>query len=151
MKQYYHVTSKIKDVLAIEPFVKTITFGSIFDVDLNKQILYPLAHVMVDNAVLTEQTTSFNVSVILMDLINDSKEEQDDDYRLNNNEHDVLNTQLAVGSKLVAQLKRGTLFQEGIEIVGDASCEAFTDRFTNAVGGWTISFNVLVANDMTIC
>ena len=49
MKGFYNVTDKIKDALVAEPFVNTVTFGSIDDVDLNKQTIFPLSHVTVNS------------------------------------------------------------------------------------------------------
>ena len=37
MTGFYNVLEKIKDTLNAEPFVNTITYGNIDDVDLNKQ------------------------------------------------------------------------------------------------------------------
>ena len=36
MKGFYNLTNKLKDTLTAEPFVNTVTFGSLDDVDLNK-------------------------------------------------------------------------------------------------------------------
>ena len=37
MTGFYNLTDKIKDTLAAEPFVNTVTYGSLDDVDLNKR------------------------------------------------------------------------------------------------------------------
>jgi hypothetical protein len=31
------------------------------------------------------------------------------------------------------------------------NCEPFIDRFENKLAGWTMTFDVLFPNDMTIC
>ena len=49
MKGFYNVTDKLKDTLLAEPFVNTVTFGSLDDVDLNKQTIFPLSHIIVNN------------------------------------------------------------------------------------------------------
>ena len=41
MKGFYDLTDKIKDTLQAEPFVNTVTYGSLDDVDLNKQTIFP--------------------------------------------------------------------------------------------------------------
>ena len=151
MKAFYNFTQKIKDAVSAEPFVKTITFGSIYDVDLSKMALYPLTHVLVEAATISDNTITFNASIICMDLVDESKDDTTDVYRGNDNEQDVLNTQLALGTRIVAKLQRGTLFQDGFHIVGDADCEPFTDRFEQAVAGWVVNIVVEVKNDMTSC
>jgi len=151
MREFYNVTQKIKDALEAEPFVNSVTFGDIFQVDLNKQTIYPLAHTIVNNASIAEETITLNMSVILMDIVDVSKAEVTDKFVGNTNEQDVLNTQLAVASRLVSLLKRGSIYTDLYQVVSDVSCEPFTDRFENAVAGWTMTFDVVVANDMTVC
>jgi len=50
MKGFYNITTKIKETLALDAFVNTVTYGDIFEVDLNKQDIFPLSHFIVNNA-----------------------------------------------------------------------------------------------------
>jgi hypothetical protein len=86
-----------------------------------------------------------------MDLVDESKADVTDKFLGNNNEQDVLNTQMAVIGRLMELLRRGDLFTELYQLDGQPSLEAFVDRFDNKVAGWAVTFNVLVPNDMTIC
>jgi hypothetical protein len=86
-----------------------------------------------------------------MDLVDESKDDVTDKFLGNNNEQDVLNTQMAVIGRLMELLRRGDLFTELYQLDGQPSLEAFVDRFDNKVAGWAVTFNVLVPNDMTIC
>lgn len=38
---FYQVTQAIKDQLELDPIVTTVTYGDIFDIDLNKKTLFP--------------------------------------------------------------------------------------------------------------
>ena len=53
MKGFYNLTDKLKDTLLAEPFVNTVTFGSLDDVDLNKQTIFPLSHITVNNTTVS--------------------------------------------------------------------------------------------------
>ena len=86
-----------------------------------------------------------------MDVVDESKEKTTDIFRGNNNEQDILNTQLGVLNKLVMVLRKGDLYSSQYALDGDASLEPFYDRFENKVAGWTATMDVLVANDITIC
>jgi len=86
-----------------------------------------------------------------MDIVDQSKEETTDIFRGNNNEQDILNTQLAVANKLVGLLSKGTLYQDQYQLDGDATCEFFFERFENQMAGVACSFNVLIANDINVC
>jgi hypothetical protein len=48
-------------------------------------------------------------------------------------------------------LRKGDLYSSQYALDGNANWEPFYDRFENKVAGWTASFDVLVANDITIC
>ena len=93
----------------------------------------------------------FNISVMCMDVVDESKNKTTDIFLGNDNEQDVLNTQLAVLNKLIMVLRKGTLHNSQYQLEGDANCEPFYERFENKLAGWTATFDVLVANDITIC
>ena len=151
MKGFYNVTKELKTALAAEPFVNTVTFGSLDDVDLNKQTIFPLSHIIVNNTTVGTKTLTFNISILSMDIVDISKEATTDIFVGNDNEQDVLNTQLGLLTRIINILQRGDLYTELYQVQGDVSCEPFVDRFENKLAGWTATFDVLVQNDMTIC
>jgi hypothetical protein len=151
MKGFYNVTDKLKDALIAEPFVNTVTFGSIDDVDLNKQTIFPLSHITVNNTIVGTKTLTFNISILSMDIVDISKDEVSDVFVGNDNEQDVLNTQLALQTRVINTLQRGDLYTDLYQIQGDVTCEPFVDRFENKLAGWAATFDVVVQNDMTIC
>jgi hypothetical protein len=151
MKGFYNLTDKLKDALIAEPFVNTVTFGSLDDVDLNKQTIFPLSHIIVNNTTVGSKTITFNVSILAMDIVDISKAETTDIFVGNDNEQDVLNTQLALLTRIINILQRGDLYTELYQVQGDVSCEPFVDRFENKLAGWAATFDVVIQNDMTIC
>ena len=86
-----------------------------------------------------------------MDVVDESKKATTDIFRGNNNEQDILNTQLQVLNKLIKVLRKGDLYSNQFQLNGDANCEPFYDRFDNKVAGFTATFDVLVNNDITLC
>ena len=151
MKGFYNVTKELKTALAAEPFVNTVTFGSLDDVDLNKQTIFPLSHIIVNNTTVGTKTLTFNISILAMDIVDISKEATADIFVGNDNEQDVLNTQLGLLTRIINSLQRGDLYTELYQVQGDVSCEPFVDRFENKLAGWAATFDVVVQNDMTIC
>ncbi len=151
MKGFYNLTDKLKDALIAEPFVNTVTFGSLDDVDLNKQTIFPLSHIIVNNTTVGTKTLTFNVTILSMDIVDISKDEVEDIFVGNDNEQDVLNTQLALQTRVINTLQRGDLYTDLYQVQGDVSCEPFVDRFENKLAGWAATFDVVVQNDMTIC
>jgi len=151
MKGFYNVTEQLKTALAAEPFVNTVTFGSLDDVDLNKQSIFPLSHIIVNNTTEGTKTLTFNISILSMDIVDISKEATTDIFVGNDNEQDVLNTQLGLLTRIINILQRGDLYTNLYQVQGDVSCEPFVDRFENKLAGWSATFDVVVQNDMTIC
>ena len=151
MVGFYEITTDLKNELIGSPFVNTVTEGSIFEVDLNKQTIFPLSHIMVNNVSLEENAVRFNISVIAMDIVDVSKTQTTDLFKGNDNEQDVLNTQLAVLQRLAASLYNGDLSELNYQLDGNPSCEPFTERFENLLAGWTMTSDLVVENQMSIC
>jgi|TARA_R110000796_G_scaffold79290_6_gene176357 hypothetical protein len=154
MQGFYNLSNKIRETLQLDAYVNTVTFGDIFEVDLNKQTIFPLSHVMISSATMQSNVWSFSVSVLCMDIVDESKTFPEGDpasFRGNNNEQDVMNTQMAVANRLLELLLRGDLYVEKYQLDGSPQIEFFVDRFENKLAGVTATFNVLVPNDMTIC
>ena len=148
---FYNLTDRLKEELLKDAFVNTVTYGNIFEVDLNKQTIFPLSHFIVNNVLDRDNTLVFSISLLCMDIVDESKEDTVDEFIGNDNEQDVLNTQLAVANRIGAMLKRGDLYREQYQLDGDISLEPFVDRFENKLAGWTATFNVIIPNDMSIC
>jgi hypothetical protein len=138
----YRIIKEIKDVLLAEPFVNTVTEGDIFEVDLNKQTIFPLSHIILNSATHQGNVLSFNITVLLMDVIN-----QKDD----SNKVDIWNTQLLLATRVLNKLNRADIASDFWELTGQPTYEPFTERFENDLAGWAVTFDVLVRNDITIC
>ena len=151
VRGFYQITEEIESALLSDENVNTVTTGDITDIDLSKNSIYPISHVTVTNANLEENLISFNISVISMDLVDVSKSETTDIFVGNNNEQDVLNTQLAVVNKLVQKLRQGTLYQNKFQLDNNPTCEFFTDRFDNQVAGVAATIDIVIPNDIDIC
>ena len=151
MKGFYQVTETIKEALLSDVNVNTVTTGDITRIDLSKQTMFPLSHIIVNNVGNEDNILRFNLSVLAMDVVDFSKEEVIDIFRGNNNEQDILNTQLAVLNKLVQVLRGGTLHQDLYQLDGTPNLEPFYDRFENEMAGWALTFDVLIPNEIDIC
>ena len=151
MKGFYQVTEAIKNQLLADVNVNTVTSGDITRIDLSKQTIFPLSHIIVNNVTNEDNVLRFSLSVLAMDVVNVSQEPVVDVFTGNNNEQDILNTQLAVLNKLVQVLRGGDLHQNKYQLDGSPSFEPFYDRFENEMAGWALTFDVLVNNDIDIC
>lgn len=151
MKGFYSVLETIKEALLSDVNVNTVTTGDITRIDLAKQTMFPLSHIIVNNVTNEDSVLRFNLSILSMDIVNVSKEEVVDIFRGNNNEQDILNTQLVVLNKLVQVLRGGSLHTDLYQLDGTPNLEPFYDRFENELAGWALSFDVLIPNEVNIC
>ena len=151
VRGFYLITQTIKDQLLLDENVNTVTTGDLTEIDLSKQTIFPLSHIIVNSATLNEQVINFSITVLSMDIVDLNKDVVNDIFVGNNNEQDVLNSQLAVQNRLFGLLRQGTLFNDNYQLVGSPSCEPFYDRFENELAGWSTTFDVQIPNDIYLC
>jgi len=148
---FYTILDTIKDKLLDDINVNTVTTGDITDIDLSKQTIFPLSHIIINSVTPQDQVLSFNITVMSMDIVDINKENKTDIFTGNNNEHDVLNSQLAVLNRLIVLLRGGTLYRDRYQLDGDPSCEPFYERFENQLAGWACTMNILIENNVSNC
>ena len=151
MKAYYEITTVLKDALLEDDFVNTVTKGGNFDVDIVKQTIFPLSHIIVPNIGHEGATLRFTIEILLLDVEDVANVQTNDYFRGNNNTDDIHNTQLAVGVRLVERLRRGDLFNDNYQLDGDPNYEDITMEYENGLSGWRLSLDILYKHDMTVC
>jgi hypothetical protein len=148
---FYTAIDKLKAHFDADALVNSISEGDIFQVDLAKQTIFPLVHIMVNSCSFETNVLRFNISLIAMDLVDISKNENTSVYLGNDNTQDALNSTLAILNRAYDIMLHGSLAYDLFQIDGNPNCEPFTERFENLLSGWTMTFDVLVPNEMTIC
>jgi len=151
IRGFYQLTETIKTELLNDSNVNTVTTGDITDVNLNKQDIFPLGHIIINSVSVEEQVLRFNISVLACDMVDQSKDETIDVFTGNNNVQDILNTQLGVLNRLIQRLRMGDLFTDMYQMEGNPNLSPFYDRFENQLAGWTATMDVLIYNDIDIC
>ena len=148
---YFDLIDKLKTHFDSDVLVNTVTQGNLFDVDLNKQDIFPMVHLIVNTASLESNVVRYNISILAMDIVDITKDEEENKFDGNDNELYVLNTQLQVLTRCYELLLRGDLWTDKFQIDGNPTCEPFVDRFENKLAGWTMTTDILIPNGMTIC
>jgi len=140
---YFKILDTLRAQLQATNLIATITDGQISDIDLAKQTIFPLAHIIINSASIEGKMQRFNITVLAMDIL-DSKEKYD-------LEPSIMNAMLQALNRVHDIMKRGDLNPDYIMMDGDATLEPFTDRFENKLAGWAMTFDVIMPSDMTIC
>ena len=151
VRGFYQLTETIKTELLQDVNINTVTTGDLTDVNLNKQDIFPLGHIIIDNVTDEEQVLRFNITVLACDIVDQSKDLTVDRFTGNNDVQDILNTQLAVLNRLIQRLRMGTLYTDMYQLDGNPTLTPFYDRFENQLAGWSASMTVLIYNDIYIC
>ena len=87
---FYTAIDKLKTHLDNDALVNSVSEGDIFQVDLAKQTIFPLVHIMVNSCTFETNVLRFNISLIAMDLVDISKNEVTSVYLGSDNTQDAI-------------------------------------------------------------
>lgn len=152
MNNIFKLTDRIKEELEANVLINQVTYGDLFEVDLLKKNIFPLAHVGMSAARIGQGVAYVDMSILFLDIVDESKQEQTDQFRGNDNEHYVLNSMFAAATNVVQKLMRGDLYADGFQVDEDqVSLEFFSERFEDKLAGVGLDFTVAIKNTMDLC
>ena len=152
MNHVYDILDVLRDELRSHPAVNTVSYGDITDLDLDKTTMFPLSHLLIDNASYGERTITFSIRILCADIIDyNQQENQYDEFYGNDNLHDVMNTQFQVINSLITKLMRGDLFKSNYQVTSTPTAEPFKEKYGNVLAGWTTILEIEVPNGISIC
>ena len=150
MKEYYNLIDNTYNYLIGNNNINTVTTGDILDVDLSKQSIFPLAHIIVNDVTFDEHFMTFSLNVIAMDIVDEDKKDKQTEskpYIGLDNKHDILNSMSTVINGLQSSLRRGGMNNNNYEINDSPTATQFEDRFENLLSGWSMVLNIEIPND----
>lgn len=152
MKHVYDILNVLRDELRSHPAVNTVSYGDITDLDLDKTTMFPLSHLLIDNASYGERTITFSIKLLCADVVDYNQSPNDfDEFYGNDNLHDVMNTQFQVINSLITKLMRGDLFKSNYQVTSTPSAEPFKESYGNVLAGWSTAIQIEVPNGISIC
>jgi len=152
MNNIFKLTDAIKDELQGNALINQVTFGDLFEVDLLKKNIFPLAHVGMASARIGEGVAYVDISILFLDIVDEQKQEQTDQFYGNDNEHFVLNSMFAAATKTVQELMRGDLYRDGFQLEqDDVSLEFFSERFEDKLAGVGLDMTIAIKNTLDLC
>lgn len=153
MRAVYEVLDKIKSKLEASPNIQTVSFGDLFEINLNKTDIFPIAHINMGDVSFEEYKLVLNFNILFLDIVDDNRDpDMTDDFYGNNNLQDILNTLLAEANVLVSDLRRGQGYEDLFQVDTDLTASPFLDRFENQLAGWSLNINISFPNnEVSIC
>ena len=140
MKAIYEATDQLIDELKEAGF-NTVTFGNINDVDLDKQSLYPLAHITLGEINIRGAAAIAQYNIAVMDVVDDSRVDNDTGF---DNTLDIANDLSEKMNQVWQRYQRNnSLFRVNEE---NLRLEFFFVRYENKLAGYEGTFNVISQN-----
>lgn len=149
-KGYYQITEAIKDSLESSDQINQVSWGNIFDIDFRKMDMYPLAHIITGTATLQERTITYEFDVLVMDVVDYSKEPKDL-FEGNMMKQDIYHRTLATISEFLATFRRGDEYDNYFRLVNDPIAEPFDEDYEANICGWKITLEIEAINPNNIC
>jgi hypothetical protein len=146
----YNIIDSLNEELLSNPFVNKVTVGRLTEIDLAKNTIFPLSHIMLNSIRHNENTLSFNLSIYNLDIVNISKEAELGVYG-NDNTMYILSNQLYVINRLLSRLKQSTIYKDGWELDGTPDSDVIDKEMENMLTGYQTDITINVPNDISKC
>lgn len=153
MKNYNEIIDKLRQLAITDQFINSVSKGSIDRLANAKIDMYPICHIQINSMQIIGNISVYNVSFILMDIIDVNKEDTPTLFNGNDNEDYILHTMNEVALHFYEQFRRGTFSDTWtIHLYGEtASVEYFSDRLIDKVAGCTLTLDLAINHQSTIC
>lgn len=149
-KGYYQITEALKSAAESNDHINQVSWGNIFDLDFRKMDMYPLAHIITGNATLNERTITYEFDLLIMDVVDYSKEAKNL-YEGNMMKQDIYHRTLATLSEILATFRRGTEYDAYFRLVNDPLAQPFDEDYEANVCGWMATLQIEAINPNNIC
>ena len=151
-KSYIDLMETLRDACLNSRSISSVTVGDLSEVDLDKQSIFPLAHIMINTANFSSTIITYDVSILFMDVVHSDTTENEAVIYDNDNLNFVLNTMINAGNHVTDEFNSGSLNDGNTRIMRETvSAEPFKDRFENLVAGWAFNFQVETRNNINRC
>lgn len=152
VESLYKILNVLQTEFESNPFVNVVTSGTLTEIDLQKQTMFPLAHIVLNSVTHDENSLAFNFTIFNLDKVSIIKDEnQNDIYLGNDNYYYILTNQLYVINRLISRLKQSTIYGEGWELVGAPTSEVINKEMENMLAGYQTTFDVVLPNNINKC
>lgn len=147
----YRVIDAIKVELESNPFCNKVTLGEMTEVDLAKMTIFPLANITMDNVTHSENSFTFQITIVNVDIVEISKDLPADNIYGNDNLIYIWTNQLYVINRLVARLREGNINDYIWQLEGDIQSDFINKEMEGMLAGYSTTINVTIPNDISKC
>lgn len=167
-KTYLNVIETLKKLGRQHYFINTTSVGDIFDINLEKEEIFPLMHINPTSVTTGSNQLNYNFQIFVCDLVSEKADWNDGLSSVGSknltNEIDVFNDTLQTCVDIISIFRNSqwqaqndpATFAGDINAPvyftdGDFTIEPFTERFDNLLTGWVFQMTVVVQNGFDTC
>lgn len=153
-KGFYQLTDGLKDYLRNREDINTVTLGDLAEVDLNKQTIFPLAHLVFEQSTINTNTIDYDLSIYFISVVEMTKGEirqQIDPFYGTTDIQDVWARMEIAAIETYAQLNKGDLAKAGFRTVDPPTLTPFKDKWENVLAGWQLTIRITLNHGVTTC
>lgn len=155
-KGYYQVTEALQAAAEAATLVNQVSWGSVDEQDLINFSQYPFVHFVNNTATFVDNVTIFNFTMIVAEAADVSKDKDllasaDQFFQGVQMKQDIYHRTLYIIKEVLDNFKRGTQYDNDIQLIGEPTCESFNMTNNNGLCGWTCEFEVQAPNPIIIC
>ena len=167
-KTYLNVIETLKKLGRQHYFINTTSVGDIYDINLEKEDIFPLMHINPTSVTTGSNQLNYNFQIFVCDLVSEKADWNDGLSSVGSknltNEIDVFNDTLQTCVDIISIFRNsqwqaqnnpstyaGDINAPVYFTDGDYNIEPFTERFDNLLTGWVFSMTVVVQNSFDSC
>ena len=140
---FHKIISLLQEYQEGNPMINSFGYGNLVDFGKNvsgSTVVYPFLFVVPLSITYDENTTTYQVTLIFADRLNDNLD----------NEVDCISDSSLNARNFLSEIRRGNL-QDYFDITLPQSAQPFLDRFNDNVAGVALDANIIVYEDINAC
>lgn len=146
---YYKATELIKDTAQGTGLITTVTHGDFSEIDIKRQTLFPLLHVVPVSFSTVNATVTYTYTLFFCDLVDFNKTNQSDmaaPWWGNDNKFDVMHQMSMAAQMFIDQLTRGISVDNNFMAADTNSGTFFTNKVENLLTGVQMDISITMPN-----
>jgi len=150
VESIYELIKAMETELNSNPFCNKVTLGTMTEIDLAKQTMFPLANITLNNVTNSENTLVFQITIVNIDIVEISKELPNDIFG-NDNLVYIWTNQLYVINRLISRLRQSTIHSDGWELIGTPQSDFIDKEMENMLAGFETTITIAIPNGINVC
>lgn len=147
----YRIIQFIRNELATNPYCNNVTVGTLTELDLQKNTIFPLSHITLENIKHGDNTLTFSLTIFNLDIVNISKDIPLDQTYFNDDLIYIATNQLYVINRLVARIRKSSIYNTGWQLDNTPQSDFINKEFENMLAGYQTIISLTVPNDIDKC